>query len=208
MSMQIIPSFLFYCYVSVITPGPANLCSLSAALQKGKKAALMQWTGLFTGFFLISMCAVFVSYFLGSALNKYTGYLSFVGAAYLTYLAIRSLLQTYTASERKSELEEGGFFKSFATGLLVQLTNVKVMVFCMTVLASYVLPYSRDFRHILLTGLFLPFTGPAANLVWLFAGLSLQRLFLNHRKLVSAVMAVSLLLCAVSLVLSGIRAIP
>ena len=88
----------------------------------------MQWTGLFTGFFLISMCAVFVSYFLGSALNKYTGYLSFVGAAYLTYLAIRSLLQTYTASERKSELEEGGFFKSFATGLLVQLTNVKVMV--------------------------------------------------------------------------------
>ena len=41
--------------------------------------------------------------------------------------------------------------------------------------------------------------GPA-NLVRLFAGASLQKLFSAHRKTVDVVMAVSLALCAVSLV--------
>lgn len=35
MPVEIIPSFLFYCFVSGITPGPANLCSLSLALRRG-----------------------------------------------------------------------------------------------------------------------------------------------------------------------------
>ena len=52
----------------------------------------------------------------------------------------------------------------------------------------------------LAAGLFLPFTGPVANLVWLFAGASLQKLFQDHRKTVDVVMAVSLALCALSLV--------
>lgn len=32
MPISLIPSFLLYCFVGGITPGPANLCSLSAAL--------------------------------------------------------------------------------------------------------------------------------------------------------------------------------
>ena len=90
---------------------------------------------------------------------------------------------------------------SFRTGLLVQLTNVKIMVFCLTALASYVLPYTDSFWSLLAVGLFLPFTGPIANLVWLFAGASLQKLFANYRRAVDVVMAVSLALCAVSLLL-------
>ena len=49
-------------------------------------------------------------------------------------------------------------------------------------------------------GLFLPFTGPMCNLVWLFAGASLQKLFARHRRTVDVAMALSLALCAVSLV--------
>jgi cysteine/O-acetylserine efflux protein len=63
-----------------------------------------------------------------------------------------------------------------------------------------VLPYNSSFRTLLGVGLFLPFTGPMANLLWLFAGAGLQKLFTNHRKAVDIVMAVSLALCAVSLV--------
>lgn len=39
MPVSVIPSFLLYCYVTAITPGPANLCSLSAALRYGSGAA-------------------------------------------------------------------------------------------------------------------------------------------------------------------------
>lgn len=209
--IEILPSFLFYCYISAITPGPANICSLSTSLQEGKKAAFQQWIGIFTGFFIVSIISVFVSYFLGTALNDKVQYLSFVGAAYLIYLAIHILAGHNNKSEQKNDDEEKSpdinsseksFFQYFLTGVLVQLTNVKIMLMCLTAITSFVLPYNRTFLPILAVGLFLPFTGPVANLVWLFAGLSLKRLFSNHKKTVNIVMSLSLILCAVSLVIS------
>ena len=209
--IEILPSFLFYCYISAITPGPANICSLSTSLQEGKKAAFQQWIGIFTGFFIVSIISVFISYFLGTALNDKVQYLSFVGAAYLIYLAIHILAGHNNKSEQKNDDEEKSpdinsseksFFQYFLTGVLVQLTNVKIMLMCLTAITSFVLPYNRTFLPILAVGLFLPFTGPVANLVWLFAGLSLKRLFSNHKKTVNIVMSLSLILCAVSLVIS------
>ena len=194
MPISLIPSFLIYCYVGAITPGPANLCSLSAALRYGKGPALRQWRGLACGFFLISMAAVAVTWLLGAALNEYVGMLSWVGAAYLLWLAWHMLRSSGEAAA------EDPAAPSFRNGLLVQLTNVKIMVFCLTAQTAYILPYTRSIWALLLTGIFLEFTGPLCNLVWLFAGASLQKLFANYRKPVDLVMALSLALCALSLV--------
>ena len=68
-------------------------------------------------------------------------------------------------------------------------------------LSAYVLPYTDSFWHLLAVGLFLPLTGPVANLVWLFAGATLQKLFSQYQKTVDVVLAVSLMLCAVTLVM-------
>lgn len=64
MPVSLIPSFLAYCYIGAITPGPANLCSLSAALRYGKGPALKQWRGLFVGYFLDCMGAVLITWLL------------------------------------------------------------------------------------------------------------------------------------------------
>ena len=87
MPISLISSFLLYCFVGGITPGPANLCSLSAALRYGRGSALRQWRGLFCGFFLDSMGAVVLTWLLGAALNEYVGMLAWVGAAYLLWMA-------------------------------------------------------------------------------------------------------------------------
>ena len=194
MPASMIPSFLVYGYTGAITPRPANLCSLSAALRYGRRPALRQWRGLFVGFFIISMVSVAATYLLGAALNRFAGLLSWVGAAYILWMAWHTLRSSADPAAREAAAP------SFRTGLLVQLTNVKVMVFCMVALTSYVLPYSGSLRHLLAAGLFLPFTGPAANLVWLLAGASLQKLFADHRRAVDTVMAAALALCAVSLI--------
>ena len=195
MPLSLLPSFLVYCYVGAITPGPANLCCLSTALRYGKGPALRQWRGLITGFFLVSMASVLVTYFLGTVLNQYVGVLSWVGAAYLLWMALNTL-RSSSGPEGQAP-EAPGFW----SGLLVNLTNVKVMIFCLMALASYVLPFDGSFGSLLAVGLFLPFTGPLANLVWLFAGAALQRLFVNHRRAVDVACAAALALCAVSLVL-------
>ena len=120
--------------------------------------------------------------------------LSWIGAAYILWMAWHMLRSAgVSASDDPAR-------PTFRTGLLVQLTNVKVMVFCLAALSGYVLPYNRSFPALLAVGLFMPFTGPMANLVWLFAGASLQNLFSRHRKAVDRIMALSLAVCAVSLV--------
>lgn len=195
MPTSLIPSFLIYCYIGAITPGPANLCSLSAALRYGWRPALRQWRGLFLGFFFISMAAVALTYLLGALMHEYVGYLSWVGAAYLLWMAWHMLR---SAGGELAQTDPA--YPSFRTGLLVQLTNVKVMIYCFTALSSYVLPYTDSFFYLLAIGIFMPFTGPLANLVWLFAGATLQKLFSQYRRAVDLVMALSLALCAFSLV--------
>ncbi len=194
MPVSLLPSFLLYCFVGGITPGPANLCSLSAALRYGRGPALRQWRGLFSGFFTVSMLAVLATWLLGSALDQYVGALTWIGAAYILWMAWHMLRSS------GADADDDPAAPSFRTGYFLQLANVKVIVFCMTALAGYVLPYTRSFWALLVVGLFLPFTGPVANLVWLFAGASLQKLFARHRRAVDAVMAAALALCAVSMV--------
>ena len=195
MPTSLIPSFLIYCYIGAITPGPANLCSLSAALRYGRKEALIQWRGIFAGFACVSMASVLVTWVLGAALSQYVGYLSWIGAAYILWLAWQTLRDSGHTDGKTNPATP-----CFRTGLLLQLANVKVMIYCLSILAIYVLPYSGSFLSLLAMGIFLPFTGPAANLVWLFAGVGLQRVFANHRTAVNLVMAISLAVCAVSLV--------
>ena len=194
MPVSLIPSFLIYCFVGAITPGPANLCSLGAALRYGRGPALRQWRGLFCGFFLDSMGAVAVTWLLGAALDRYVGALSWIGAAYLLWMAWHMLRPGGADPDRDPAAP------TFLTGLLVNLTNVKVIIFCIAALSVYVLPYNSSIWALLAVGLFLPFTGPVCNLVWLFAGASLQKLFARHRRTVDVAMALSLALCAVSLV--------
>lgn len=194
MPVSLIPSFLIYCFVGAITPGPANLCSLSAALRYGRDPALRQWRGLFCGFFLDSMGAVALTWLLGAALDRYVGALSWIGAAYLLWMAWHMLRPGGADPDRDPAAP------TFLTGLLVNLTNVKVIIFCIAALSVYVLPYNSSIWALLAVGLFLPFTGPVCNLVWLFAGASLQKLFARHRRTVDVAMALSLALCAVSLV--------
>ena len=194
MPISLIPSFLIYCFVGAIPPGPANLCSLGAALRYGRGPALRQWRGLFCGFFLDSMGAVAVTWLLGAALDRYVGALSWIGAAYLLWMAWHMLRPGGADPDRDPAAP------TFVTGLLVNLTNVKVIIFCIAALSGYVLPYNSSIWALLAVGLFLPFTGPVCNLVWLFAGASLQKLFARHRRTVDVAMALSLALCAASLV--------
>ena len=197
MPISLIPSFLFYCFVSGITPGPANLCSLSAAMNYGKKEALRQWRGLFAGYAVVSVSSAFLAYFLGNIMNDFVFVFSIIGAMYIIYLAIHIL--------HPSKIQKNGTEKNccnFWSGFILQVTNVKVIIFCLTALTSYVVPYSNSFWMLLLTGFFLPFTGPITNLTWIHAGVWLKNVFCKHERVMNVLMAVSLLFCAVSLVFS------
>jgi len=195
MSFQIIISFFAFILICGITPGPANLTSLAASLQFGKKTALKQWMGLISGALTDCVISVIIAFFLGTALNQYVKWLAFAGAAYLTYLAIKQFKRSYSSTQK--EIKEPGFL----TGYILNLSNIKIILTCVTALSSYVLPYSTNFFIILIFGIFVGTVLPSCNLVWLFLGLTLQKFFVKHQKLINIVMGLALIYCAVKLAL-------
>lgn len=202
-SMASILPFLYYSFVAGITPGPANICSLSTAIRKGRKAALLQWRGLFLGYMTISVASSFITWLIGTAFQKYVRLFTFVGAAYILYLAFHVLTDQEDPTKEcvkttnQKSLQDG----TFLFGFLLQLTNVKIIIFCLSALTGYILPYRSDLLSLLAVGFLLPFTGPICNLVWLFSGVKLSRFYTGHRKIVNAIMAFSLFFCAVSMLL-------
>ena len=196
MPVSIIPSFVLYCFVSAITPGPANLCSLASAMKYGRKQALRQWRGIFVGFALVALSASVIVWFLGMMLNQYLRVLTWIGAAYILWLA------WHIWRSENTNGADAGDHCNFLTGLFVQLTNAKIIIFCMTALTTYSLPYAGSYWDVLMLSVFLPFTGPVANLLWLFAGASLQKAFEHYRRPISIAMALSLCFCAISIVLA------
>lgn len=194
MPLELIPSFLFYCFIGSITPGPANLCSFAAAIRYGRKQALKQWRGLFVGFATVSLIAAFIAYFVGSAFYKYVWILSVIGFFYIMWLAYNMLNMQIKETDEVPDC-------SFKNGYFVQLSNVKIMIYCISVQGIYVLPYDNTFTSVLLMALFLPFTGPIANLVWLFTGSLLKSEYEKHQRAWNWGMAISLALCAVNILL-------
>jgi len=193
--LQIFISFLSFVALSGITPGPANLTSLATSLQYGRKTAMGQWFGLITGCITDAMISVVVVYFLGTSLNEYVKYFAFVGVAYLLWLAIHMLRTNYDAGQK--EIKKPGFWR----GYFLQLTNVKIILTCITALSSYILPITQSLPVIFVFGILLGVIQPTCNLVWLFTGVALQKFFIKYQRIVNIVMAIALIACAVSLAL-------
>jgi len=192
---QIVISFLSFVALSGITPGPANLTSLATSLQSGRKPAMYQWLGLISGCITDAFISVVIVYFMGTALNQYVKYLAFVGVAYLVWMAVHMLKADYDSEN--NDVKAPGFWR----GYFLQLTNVKVILTCITALSSYILPVTQNFPVILIFGSFLGIIQPVCNLVWLFTGVALQRFFIKYQKIINIVMAAALLACAISLLL-------
>lgn len=194
MPITLLPSLLFAIIVVGYSPGPANLYSLACCLKYGRRKALKMWRGLLTGFSIAACIMVLLTHFLGELMGDYVSYLKYLGALYILWLAWKMWRDSgQTDTEAKD--------CSFSSGLIVQLTNAKMLLFELTAFSVYVLPYSNKLIDLFIVAILLLIAGPGANLAWLYAGAYLRRFFCRYRKQVDIVMAMLLALCSVYIVL-------
>lgn len=200
MPLELLPSLLFAILVVGYTPGPANLYSLACCLKFGRRKALKMWRGLFTGFVIDITVMVVLTHILGEIMGQYIVYLKYVGAAYILWLAWKMLRNI---GNQKAEADTC----TFTSGLLMQLTNAKMLLFELTVFSVYVIPYTEDLPEsqqllkLFMVAALLLLAGPGANMAWLYAGAYLRRFFSKYEKQVEIIMAILLVLCAVYLML-------
>lgn len=195
MPLSLLPALLLQILVVGYTPGPANIYSLAMAIRYGRARSMRMWFGLLTGASLAVLAMALLTHLIGEALGSYVIYLKYLGAAYLVYLAYGMWRDRAQTSEDKREC-------TFLNGMVVQLTNAKILLFELSVYSSFVLPYSARFADLLPVAALLLIAGPGANFVWLLLGSSLSHIFERYHRTVNTLSALALLLCAVYIVLA------
>ena len=195
MPYSLLPTFLLQILVVGYTPGPANIYSLVISLRHGRKRSFVMWLGLLIGFSIAITLLAILTHFIGMGFGQFVGYLKYVGVAYIIYLA-------YRISRSDSKREEKNGDCSFLSGMLVQLTNAKMLLFDLTAFSTFVLPYSNNLVDLFEVSAWLLIAGPGANLVWLLAGSYLRRFFTKYGRQVDVISSVALVLCALYILFS------
>ena len=115
-----------------------------------------------------------------------------LGAGYMLYLLITII---GPAKEKKIAANNG----SFLIGVVLQLINPKLILFGITVLSSYILPYYHELPVLMAFIIVIVIIGFCSTVCWALFGSLFSVLFVKHKKLLDIIMSALLLYCAVSL---------
>lgn len=196
MSLALLSKLLLYIVLVGFTPGPANIYALSCALKYGRRHSMGMWLGLVAGFTITVTTVAVISYLLGNAMGHYVTYLKYPGAAYIAWLAWGMM------KNNSDNVAHDDCKCTFLNGMIMQLTNAKMILFAFTTFGTFVLP---DPNHtpleFILVALLLYIAGPVANFVWLALGLWLRPYFSGYHRTRSIIMGLALMGCAVFLLL-------
>ena len=191
MTPTIISGFLTYTLITALTPGPNNILALSSVNQHGFRRSLRVLAGMSAGFLaLMLICGVF-TYTLISVLPSLTNWLVWIGAAYILWLAWK-IANSSPAADDSSERP-----LSFWLSFWLQFANVKIILYGITALSAFVLPYTQNILSVTAVSVLLAVIGCLGNLVWALAGHLFQSIFRQYGRLVNRVLALLLIYCAV-----------
>lgn len=180
--------------VTVWSPGPNNILLLSTASKYGLKKNLKLLLGIWTGSLsLMCLCGIFCSV-LSSIIPGIAPIMKYVGAAYILYLAWQTLNRRPPAENTKEKEP------SYLMGLLLQLLNVKIIIYGLTMFSSFILPHEARIPVLFLFAVYLMILGGIGNLIWACAGNILKRFYTAHYKFMNLIMALLLLWCSLRII--------
>ena len=180
---------------TTFTPGPNNIMSMSNASRYGFRRSLPFNFGVFAGFLVVMSLSALFSSLLYDVIPSVKPLMLYVGAAYILWLA-------WTVW-RDAPHEKGGraVTNTFLSGMALQFVNVKVILYCITTMSSFILPHYHGLPVIAAFIIFLAFVGFACTLCWALFGALFELLFKKYSRPVNAVMALLLVYCAVSMLI-------
>ena len=190
-------TFLTYAVLTTITPGPNTIMSMSNGSRRGFFRGIPLNLGMWCGFTIVMVGCAALTSVLAAWVPKIKPVMLFVGAAYLLWLAWKTLRRSSEIQEK----ETGD--RLFLTGFAMQFVNPKIMLYGVMSYEAYILP-AFEGRYLILLGfaVVLSSVGFVNGLLWSACGDVFRVLFSKHAKIINTVMAALLAWCAVKLLLS------
>lgn len=167
-------AFLSYIVVTSITPGPSNILMMNEARKEGFAGAWRFSSGILTGFALLGILSVLFTSNIYQWMPMIEPYLKALGVGYLLYLAwkvSRPSSASATAQPGRS---------SFWAGLLVQLLNIKSILFFLTVMSAFIIPLAGSILAIVGYVIITVLLGWGALLLWSLCGSMFQTFFVKY----------------------------
>ena len=158
--------FLVAAFLVGISPGPGMLYAVARGVSQGTKGAVVAVCGLSAGSFINCLVAATGLATIISASDLAYDVVRYLGAAYLLYLAIRTLraaapdhLEVNTLPKRDSN------WKIFSQALLTNVVNPKSALFYLSFVPQFLDPARGSiFWQFILLGLVFNFGGNTVNL--------------------------------------------
>ncbi|MFD0674587.1 LysE family translocator [Cohnella sp. GCM10027633] len=132
--------FVLSCVLLNITPGNDTLYILGRTISQGRRAGVLSVAGIITGAAIhTAFAATGLSLILMKSATVFN-VIKWVGAAYLIYLGIRSLL-TKSAEETRIEVQDKSMHRRiYMQGLLTNVLNPKVALFYLAFMPQFISP--------------------------------------------------------------------
>lgn len=180
--------------VTVWSPGPNNILLLSAASKYGLRKNLRLMLGIWSGSLtLMCLSGLFCST-LGRVVPGIQPVMKYVGAAYILLLAWQTL-HRMPPGDSTQEKEP-----SYLTGLFLQLLNVKIIIYGLTMFSSFILPNETRPAFLFLFAVYLMVMGAIGNLIWACAGSMLRRFYDRRYRMMNLIMALLLVWCSLRII--------
>jgi len=196
---EMLPAFLSYVFVTTFTPGPNNVSSASMGITYGYRRTLRYILGITVGFAGIMFLCGLLTESVISFLPRLESVLRIVGALYMLYLAWMILRASAHEAQNGDKI-----LATFTRGILLQIVNVKVIIYGITVFSGFLTGVITNLRELVFASLLLSAFAFASTSVWALFGTGLKRYFANRAftLVFNAIMAALLVYSAA--VISGI----
>jgi cysteine/O-acetylserine efflux protein len=171
--LDLVPLLTFIAITSY-TPGPNNVSSASMGLVFGFLRSLPYMLGIASGFVVVMMLCGTMSGILTTILPSLTQWLRWIGCAYILWLAWGTLRASYNF-EADREIGRMGFFN----GLFLQLLNVKVIIYGITLYTTFLSPVVGNYIPMLLSAAALAAIALSSVFLWALCGTALQKVISN-----------------------------
>jgi threonine/homoserine/homoserine lactone efflux protein len=131
----VLPAFIGVILLFLIPPGPDMAYMVAVGLQGGRRAAVRAILGIGVGMTVYAAAVVFGVGELVRTFPAVLAVLKLLGAAYLLWLAFSTIRGARHATPDQTTSVPAG--RWFTRGVLVSLTNPKVMLFFLAVLPQF-----------------------------------------------------------------------
>ncbi|EON72025.1 LysE family transporter [Lysinibacillus sphaericus] len=190
-------SFLLFVFITSFTPGPNNIMAMAYANKHGLKKTLPFCLGVGIGFFVITLLCSLFNIALTNVMPIIEHPLTIFGVCYMLYLAYKILASKDSGNEN-TEITNNLLLMA----MLLQFVNPKGILFGITVVATFILPYYSSYLSYFLFSLFLGMVGMMSTYSWGLFGSAFQKLLLQYRRQFNIVMAILLVYSAFSILMN------